>query len=56
MLAYKETTRRLRVIFEKVVPGERAMRPERYIKVAKALMPGKKHEVNDLIKEILKQL
>lgn len=56
MQTCEENAQQLQAIFEKVVPGERATWLERYSKAARAVMPGKKHRVEDLMKSILEQL
>lgn len=56
MLACEENAQKLKAIFEKVIPGDRANWLERYRKAAKAVMPNKKHRVEDLMEEILQSL
>jgi hypothetical protein len=54
--ACRENAQRLQEIFEKVVPDDEASWMERYKKAARAVMPGKKRKVEDLMKEILEKL
>ena len=54
--ACKENVKRLQGIFEKVIPEDDASWVERYKKAAHAVMPGKKHKVEDLMKDILEKL
>lgn len=54
--ACREDATQLRAIFDKVVPGEKASRAERYQKAAQAVMPGKKRRVEELMKDMLEKL
>jgi hypothetical protein len=54
--ACQEDAKRLQEILEKVVSDDIASWFERYKKVTHAAMAGKKREVEDLVKEILKKL
>ncbi|KAK3614600.1 hypothetical protein LTR56_026643 [Elasticomyces elasticus] len=56
MLACEDNARRLKEIFEKVVPGDYATRIDRYKKAVQAIMPDKKRKVEDLMKDILEKL
>ncbi|KAI6908016.1 hypothetical protein KC318_g4546 [Hortaea werneckii] len=54
--ACQERARQLQEIFQKVIPGENANWVERYRKAVRALGPGKKRKVEDLMKDILEKL
>jgi hypothetical protein len=56
ILACQENARQLQEIFQKVVPEGDASWVERYKKAARAVLPGKKRKVEDLMKEILEKL
>ena len=56
VLACQENAKRLQEIFQKVVPEDDANWVERYKKAARAVLPGKKRKVEDLMKEILEKL
>lgn len=56
VLACQENAKRLQEIFQKVVPEDDASWVERYTKAARAVLPGKKRKVEDLMKEILEKL
>jgi hypothetical protein len=56
ILVCQGNAKKLQEIFQKVVPDEDANWFERYKKAAHAVMPGKKHKVEDLMKEILEKL
>jgi preprotein translocase subunit YajC len=56
LLACEENAKRLQEIFQKVIPDEDASWAERYKKAARAVLPGKKRKVEDLMKEILEKL
>jgi hypothetical protein len=56
VLACQENAKRLQEIFQKVVPEDDASWIERYKKAARAVLPGKKRKVEDLMKEILEKL
>lgn len=52
----KSNAEALQEIFEKVIPGDKASRRERYFKAARTVVPGKKTQVEDLMSEILTKL
>ncbi|GAB1739841.1 hypothetical protein NU219Hw_g4776t1 [Hortaea werneckii] len=54
--ACQERARQLQEIFHKVVPEDGSSWVERYRKAARAVLPGKKRKVEDLMKEILEKL
>ncbi|KAI7347518.1 hypothetical protein KC354_g13926 [Hortaea werneckii] len=54
--ACQDDAKQLQQIFQKVVPGDDASRFERYKKAARAVLPGKKRKVEDLMKDILEKL
>lgn len=56
MLACEENAQKMKEIFAKVIPGDRASWLERYRKAAQAVMPDKKHKVEDLMEIILEKL
>ena len=56
MIACEDNAKKLKDIFEKVVPEEHAHWLERYRKAVQAVMPNKKRKVEDLMKDILEKL
>lgn len=52
----KSNAEALKDIFEKVIPGDKASRRERYVKPARTAVPGKKNRVEDLMRDILIKL
>jgi hypothetical protein len=56
ILACQENAKGLQEIFQKVVPEDCAICVERYKKAARAVSPGKKRKVEDLMEEILEKL
>jgi hypothetical protein len=56
ILACQDNAKRLQEIFRKVVPEDDASWVERYKKVVRVVMPGKKRKVEDLMKDILEKL
>ncbi|KAI6809889.1 hypothetical protein KC340_g10199 [Hortaea werneckii] len=54
--ACQDDAKQLQQIFQKIVPEDDASRVERYKKAARAVLPGKKRKVEDLMKDILEKL
>ncbi|KAI6826752.1 hypothetical protein KC340_g13819 [Hortaea werneckii] len=54
--ACQQRARQLQEIFQRVIPGENANRVDRYRKAVRALGPGKKRKVEDLMKDIIEKL
>ncbi|KAI6791304.1 hypothetical protein KC367_g8101 [Hortaea werneckii] len=54
--ACQDDAKQLQQIFQKVVPEDDTSRVERYKKAARAVLPGKKRKVEDLMKNILEKL
>ncbi|GAB1734677.1 hypothetical protein NU195Hw_g9347t1 [Hortaea werneckii] len=54
--ACQDNAKQLQLIFQKVVPEDGSSWVERYKKAARAVLPGKKRKVEDLMKEILEKL
>ncbi|KAI7227084.1 hypothetical protein KC330_g8558 [Hortaea werneckii] len=54
--ACQDDAKQLQQIFQKVVPEDDTSRVERYKKAARAVLPGKKRRVEDLMKNILEKL
>ncbi|KAI7263976.1 hypothetical protein KC345_g8982 [Hortaea werneckii] len=54
--ACQDDTKQLQEIFQKVIPEDGSSSVERYKKAARAVLPGKKRKVEDLMKDILEKL
>ncbi|KAI6855497.1 hypothetical protein KC343_g109 [Hortaea werneckii] len=54
--ACQDDAKQLQDIFQKVIPEDGSSWVERYKKAARAVLPGKKRKVEDLMKDILEKL